>query len=325
MTGRLQDWTGDRRQFAAVRRIILDNGNERGVAALAFSTGGGLDFWVLADRAMDIGPLWWNGRPVAWQGGAGYPHPSLIAPDAEGGYGFSRGFSGFLMTCGLDHTRHPEDGRPLHGRLPFLSARVTAAGENFDVAQPVLFCEGEIVQWRHGHEHLALVRRIEAPIGGTSIQIKDQVINRGAFKQRHALLYHINVGHPFLCPGARIAGSSSPLQAEMTEPLIGAVSTSACQPAVADPAGIATLALERPDGDRLEVAFNAATLPFAQAWMDLRPGTYVAALEPCTDAKGPDGKSEGAVMLNPGETRAYDISISLTAKRATQEAGTNHP
>ena len=57
---------GDPRQFASVRRIVLDDGAERGVHALAFSTGGGLDFWALADRALDIGPLWWKGTPIAW-------------------------------------------------------------------------------------------------------------------------------------------------------------------------------------------------------------------------------------------------------------------
>src|SRR5687767_1956540 len=64
----LQRWVGDLRQLASVRRIALDDGPERGVRALAFSTGGGLDFWVLTDRSFDIGPLWFRGLPIAWQG-----------------------------------------------------------------------------------------------------------------------------------------------------------------------------------------------------------------------------------------------------------------
>ena len=62
----LKGRVGDLRQFASVRRITLDDGAERGVRALAFSTGGGLDFWVLSDRSLDIGPLWWRGR--RWPG-----------------------------------------------------------------------------------------------------------------------------------------------------------------------------------------------------------------------------------------------------------------
>ena len=63
----LRPLAGDLRQLASVRRIVLDDGSERGVRALAFSTGGGLDFWVLADRSLDIGPLWLRGMQLAWQ------------------------------------------------------------------------------------------------------------------------------------------------------------------------------------------------------------------------------------------------------------------
>ena len=88
---------GDLRQIASVRRIVLDDGPKRGVSALAFSTGGGLDFWVLVDRAMDIGPLWHRGTPMAWQSPAGFRHPALVDVEGDGGHGFGRGFSGFLM------------------------------------------------------------------------------------------------------------------------------------------------------------------------------------------------------------------------------------
>ena len=50
----LRSLVGSLRQYASVRRIVLDDGGERGVRALAFTTGGGLDFWAMADRALDI-------------------------------------------------------------------------------------------------------------------------------------------------------------------------------------------------------------------------------------------------------------------------------
>jgi hypothetical protein len=306
--------TGDRRQFACVRRIILDEGPERGVAALAFSTGGGLDFWVLLDRAMDIGPLWLDGRPVAWQSPAGFRHPALVDPDAEEGYGFSRGFSGFLATCGLDHTRHPAEGRPHHGRLPFLPARLTACGEAFDHAEPHLFCEGELAQWKHGGENLAMIRRIEAPVGGRRLAIRDRVVNRGGAPQRHALLYHVNIGHPFLRPGARIVGSPSPLPEPIAAPHADTPSTAACLPVVPDRDGRGALALERPDGAAIRLSFPAATLPFAQTWTDLRPGVYVASLEPCTDAFGEGGRGIDPVILAPGESREYALDIAFEGR-----------
>ncbi|MGV3652398.1 MAG: DUF4432 family protein, partial [Devosia sp.] len=150
---------GDPRQLASVKRVMLLDGPEAGVEALLFSTGGGLDFTVLTGRGLDIGTVHYKGVPMAWQSAAGFAHPGLIDREGDGGRGFGRGFSGFLVTCGLDHIRQPKDGHPLHGRLPFTPARLIAAGEDWDREVPVLYCEGEVTQARHGGEVLRLRRR----------------------------------------------------------------------------------------------------------------------------------------------------------------------
>ncbi len=189
---------GDLRQVASVRRIVLDDGPETGVRALAFSTGGGLDFWVLSDRSLDIGPLWWKGTQLAWQAPAGFRSAALTDLDSEDGRGFSRSLSGFLVTCGLDHTRQPAAGHPLHGRLPYTPARVTAYGEDWRAAVPVLYVEGEVTQARLGGEVLRLHRRIEAPIGGATFTIRDPVENLGAdgLAAGHALSFQSRLpGH----------------------------------------------------------------------------------------------------------------------------------
>jgi hypothetical protein len=299
--------SGDPRQFASVRRIMLDEGPDKGVTAFAFSTGGGLDFWVLGDRAMDIGPLWWRGRPVAWQSPAGFRHPSLIDPASDGGRGFERAFSGFLMTCGLEHTRQPALGRPLHGLLPFLPARVTAYGEDWRAAEPVLFAEGEIVQWLLYGEHLALIRRIEAPIGGTTLRIRDRVENRGSAPQRHALLYHMNLGFPFLRPGASLSLDGKELDAAIAEPDPARRAASACHPA--DPP-LATAVLRSGDA-RMTLRFGSETLPFFQHWHDPRPGSFVLALEPCTSIKPEPGAVADEPILAPGEQRTYTLDASF--------------
>ena len=99
-----------------------------GVQALAFSTGA-LDFTVLIDRSLDIGPLSWRGHKVGWESPAGFRHPAGHDPHADEGRGFDRLFSGFLVTGGLEHIRQPRDGHPLHGSLPFTPAKLTGSGE----------------------------------------------------------------------------------------------------------------------------------------------------------------------------------------------------
>jgi hypothetical protein len=144
---------GDLSQVAGVRRLVLDDGAERGVRVLHFDTGGGLVFWVAVDRALDLATLSWRGVPLAWQGPNGFRSPACTTR-GRGGRGLMRTFSGLLVTCGLDHIRQPRDGQPLHGRLPFTPQRLLGYGEDWERGEPVLFCEGEVVQARLGGEHL---------------------------------------------------------------------------------------------------------------------------------------------------------------------------
>ena len=94
---------GDLRQFASVRRIVLDD--RRGVAALAFSMAAA-SFWALADRSLDIGPLWWKGMPVGWQSMAGFRSPHLHHPEEDNGAATAHQLR-ILVTCGLDHFDSP--------------------------------------------------------------------------------------------------------------------------------------------------------------------------------------------------------------------------
>ncbi|HLZ00667.1 MAG TPA: DUF4432 family protein [Bradyrhizobium sp.] len=311
MTGEeLRSRVGDLRQFASVRRIVLDDGVERGVRALAFSSGGGLDFWVLPDRSLDIGPLWWKGFPVAWQSMAGFRSPALHHPEEDGGRGYGRTNSGFLVTCGLDHIRQPADGHPMHGRLPFTPARVTAYGEDWERDDPLLFCEGEIMQFRFGGEALRLQRRIEVPVGGNLLRIRDTVVNLGNERTAQASLYHINFGYPALAAGSTVSLGGRKLVEVKAFPDRSASSESISFPVEdIDAQAVCTLntPLERGAMFRVSVAFDAATLPHLQLWHDLRPHACVLAIEPCTSAKL-DGTERD---LNPGDARSYSVDIGF--------------
>jgi hypothetical protein len=306
----LRERVGDLRQFASVRRIMLDDGPERGVRALAFSNGGGLDFWALADRSLDIGPLWWQGMPVAWQSMAGFRSPNLHRPEEDGGRGYSRTNSGFLVTCGLDHIRQPADGHPMHGRLPFTPARVLACGEDWARGEPLLFCEGEIMQFRFGGEALRLNRRIEAAVGGNTLRIHDVVENLGNQDTPQASLYHINFGYPALRPGSMVTLDGRKLVEVKALPDATASSESTSYP-VEGSDGRAVCTLITPlQGERtleIAVAFAADTLPHLQLWHDLRPHACVLAIEPCTSAK----VNGVETVLRPGERRSYTIEISF--------------
>ena len=213
------------------------------------------------------------------------------------------------MTCGLDHTRWPLPGHPQHGRLAFLPARVLANGENWDADEPHLYCEGEITQWRHGAEALRLVRRIEAPIGGQTLRIRDRVENIGFAEQRHALLYHINLGYPCVAPGATVALCGETIFGPLTVPDDRSPTTHSF--AVGERDGLCTLT----SGERIvTLSFSRHTLPHLQLWHDPRPNAYVLAIEPCTSARPPDGSSSTEPTLSSGERRDYMLDLTFSER-----------
>jgi hypothetical protein len=308
----LRPLVGDLRQLASVRRIVLDDGPERGVRALAFSTGGGLDFWVLSDCSLDIGPLWWRGVSLAWQSPAGFRSPALHDPEGEGGRGFNRSFSGFLVTGGLDHIRQPADDHPLHGRLPFTPARLLSYGEDWDAAEPVLFCDGEVIQARYGGEALRLRRRIEAPIGGGEIRIEDTVESLGAEPCPQAMLYHFNLGYPAVRTGTEVRLGSTTLLGPIALPDVGDRPASVSWPVTGDRATCVVGTPAQPGSLSLEVSFATDTLPHLQIWRDLRPRAGIVAVEPCTSERTLDARSGPERPIAPGEARQYAVQVAVS-------------
>ncbi|MGV8985161.1 MAG: DUF4432 family protein [Cypionkella sp.] len=319
----MPDWTHpddlrarvpDLRQLASVRRITLDEGAERGQQAYAFSTGAGLDFWLLADRAMDIGPLWFRGMPVAWQHPAGFVAPGQADSWSDDGTGIQRALSGFLVTCGLDHIRQPANGLPLHGTLPLTPARVTAHGEDWDAPTPVLYCEGTVTSAHLGGACLRLHRRIEAAIGQTRLSIIDRVENIGPDPAQMHALYHINFGFPAMAEGTTVRVND---ELRLT---CGAMDARSSQPALsrAVPPGQLTRTVLRREAQGVWPAFQAsltsdpAALPFLQLWSDARPRRNILSLEPVTTGRNADGSNGPGPILQPGGMWASRQEIAFT-------------
>jgi Domain of unknown function (DUF4432) len=327
---------GAARQTFGVDLVELADGAERGVRALLFRTGGGLEFSVLVDRTMDIGRFDFRGVPFAWQSATGFRAPAYLDLPDENGAGFLRGFSGLLCTCGFDHTRQADRGPadhfdlplrkeiayPMHGRGAFQPARLHGYGVRWEGDDAFLWCEGAVDQAAVFGENLAFTRRIEARAGEASVKIVDTIANRGFSRTPHMLLYHINAGFPLLDEGARFA---APIRATMaanmpresqqagwrTQP--GPASRFVQQvfdhDAAADAAGIVPTALIN---DRLGLGFaveyERAKFPCLQEWQGLADGIYGFGIEPATsrwrDRAGAASRNE-IVWLDHGESRTY--------------------
>lgn len=336
--------SGSLSAFGGVRLMELADGLERGIRMLEFRTGSGLRFTVLVDRAMDIAEVDYKGQSIAWHGPSGFRHPGLHEYEGEGGFSWGRSFSGFLVTCGLDHILGPAEvpatnynypnvpsvRHGLHGRISTIPARLTGYGERWEGDRCILWAEAEIRQAATFGETLTLHRRIEADLGGHEIRLSDRVENTGFLPTPHMFFYHINLGHPLLDEGARyLAPISDVVWAAHADRYraqgVGYRTIPAPQPGfseqvwqhetAADPAGEVPVAVVN---DRLGLGVEVTTrkdqLPCLYEWQHFQEGGYALGIEPSTHhVLGNKAARERGEMiwLQARESRSYDSRFRI--------------
>lgn len=322
-------------QVAGVHLVERADGTERGVRVLEFRTGSGFEFDVIVDRAMDIGRCEHQGRALGWQSATGFSGPWYYEPED---LGWLRGFGGGLVTtCGMEHAlfmaedsaehhHYPAKSTEkygLHGRVSYTPARLTGYGVRWDGDDAVLWAEGEIQQAAVFGENFLLKRRVEAKVGDNHLHLHDEVTNAGWNPTPHMYLYHVNVGFPALDDGAELlipasnpsprgnhdvtgyrtfGGPTAGYEEQVTEHDVAAEADGSVPVAIAN----------RAAGFGAYEVFNKAQLPYHFIWRMLGQGTYVVGIEPSTNRTSgrlPARESGELIILQPGESRTYDLEL----------------
>lgn len=336
--------SGQLAAYGGVRLMELADGTERGLRLLEFRTGAGLRFTVVVDRAMDIAEVEFRGTSLGWHGPSGLRSPALHEPEGEGGFGWARSFTGFLVTCGLDHILGPQEvdathyGYPgirtvrhgLHGRVANIPARLTGYGETWEGDRCILWAEGSVRQATTFGEHLVLTRRIEADLDGCEIRLTDRVANQGFTATPHMFFYHVNLGAPLLGAGARYVAPITDVvwaahAARYRDQATGYAEVPAPQDrfaeqvwqheAAADAEGWVPVALMN---DRLGLGLQVTTrkdqLPCLYQWQHFQAGAYALGIEPSTHhvLGNQAARDRGEMIwLKAGQERRYDARFTV--------------
>lgn len=321
---------GDLSQLAGVRMVEWADGNARGLRAADIRTGSGLEYTVLFDRGMDIGPASYGETGLAFISPTGFAHPAYYEPQ---GAGWLRTFGGGLMVgCGLTNVGNAseDDGESLgvHGRLSLLPAQRIAAGEEWDGDACRLWVRGEMRQARFFGENLRLERTISSWLGENRINVRDRVENLGSAPSPLMILYHINLGFPLLDEGCRLEAAPHPVEPRdadavpglgdwmrMAPPQAGYREQVFYHDLTADSDGWASIALVNPGlALRLSVRFTKSSLPNLVQWKQMGRGAYVLGLEPANcHVEGRAAERERGTLsfLQPGEGREYQVEIAI--------------
>ncbi len=336
--------SGSLSTFGGVRLMELSDGLERGIRMLEFRSGSGLRFTVLIDRAMDICEVEYKGQSIGWHGPSGLRHPGLHEHASEGGFSWGRSFTGFLVTCGLDHIGSPEDvpadnynypniktnRHGLHGRVSTIPAKLTGYGAQWEGDRCILWATGEVRQAATFGEQLTLHRRIEVDLGSSDIRLSDQVVNTGFLPTPHMFFYHINIGAPLLAKGSRyLAPITDVVWAAHEKDYRGQMVGYQTMPdpqdrfaeqvwqheAAPDPNGEVPVALVN---DRLALGIEVTTrkdqLPCLYEWQHFQAGGYALGIEPSTHHVLGDlaARERGEMIWLQGQdSRSYDSRFRI--------------
>lgn len=322
----------DAQGLGEARLVELVEGPGRGQRLLQVSNSDGIDMEIALDRGFDIARLRYRGRNIGWIGPTDYPAP--INADGEDGLGALRSFGGFLVTCGLDHFGLPEKGSaahlqypnrpnvvyPLHGRISATPANSYTVVRSLETDTPSIICTGNVRQSGLFNETIELRRTIEIPLLSGQIRIEDRVTNMSRRPVRHGVLYHVNLGYPFLDDSLTVDGIELP-----DESPICRGPTPASQDAemfgLAKPkgTGLVSVRVTNPElgGLSLALHYDTRQLPNFGVWRAYQEGIFALGLEPHTSL-GPAGNqiSLGRPdVLAPREARTYDLAIHITDDR----------
>ena len=285
-------YVGNDEQVYGVRRVILDEGNARGISMYQVTTAGGLELDILPDNALDIGHLRYKGVNISYTTKNGYDSPARFQPiPGEFGRYFP---GGMLFTCGLlsagpENTDNDGTFHPLHGRFHGLGAKGLCGyvdGENIIVG-------GEIRETQQGSYCFSVKRKYTIPVFGSEMLLEDEITNLTEAPAEYMMLYHMNFGWPILSEAARLefpekrkvtprtpyAEKGLPEQCSFSKPIDGEEE----QVFFNEMESEAYVRLINPEvGITAEVSWSLDTLPILAQWKNMKSGDYVLGLEPST-------------------------------------------
>jgi hypothetical protein len=336
---------GNVRQAGGVQLIELQEGMERGVRILQFSTGTGFRFGISPERGFDVAFCEYAGASLAWLPPKGFVDPAHF----EGGnYGWLRvsGLGGLFNTCGLvtignqqeldvSHYKYMARKTELYGihdRIGITPAERFTFGEGWQGERYVLWAEATVRQEIEYGENLVLRRRYETELGADSFRMTDVVVNDGSYETPHQILYHINAGWPLVDQGSElIAGLAKPAThlfggdpndpdryRKFVAPTLRKEAEGYQLDIAKDGRGWAAAAVvnrgfRNGGGLGLFVRYATDTLPVFIEWRMMAEQLYAVGMEPASNGFGSIDELKAApgsrLMLQPGEERRYELEI----------------
>lgn len=295
----------------SIRKRTLRGGLRDGVDLIEVHNGA-LALAVLPTRGMSLWNGHYRGLPLGWKAPVlGPVHPKFVNVCERGNLGWLTGFDEWLVRCGLASNGPPgedvytdrqgrarRDQLTLHGRIANQPAHAVEVRVCLDPPFE-LSVVGQVEEAGLFAARLHLTTTITTVPGSNRVVLHDLVENRGAEPAEMQLLYHCNLGQPFLEAGSRVVApirEVAPISKRAAEgidtletyagPVAGFAEQVYCYDLLGDAAGRTLAMLYNHAANKAVVLrFNRQELPCFTVWKNtaaLEEG-YVTGLEPATN------------------------------------------
>lgn len=295
----------------AVSKRTLRGGIKDGVDLIEVHNGA-MTFSIVPTRGMGLWRGQYHGNFLGWRAPIiGPVHPQFVNLTANNGLGWLAGFDEWMCRCGLSFNGPPgedvytdKSGRTvrspltLHGKIANIPAHFVEVRINLDPPHE-LIVTGQVLEASLFSPHLCLTATYTTIPGSSRIVIHDLVENRSAQAAELQMLYHCNVGAPFLEAGSRVVApvaELAPLTARAAEgidtyetypgPTPGFTEQVYCYDLLADAANHTLAMLYNAAANRgMVLRFNRKELPCFTVWRNTAAveDGYVTGLEPATN------------------------------------------
>lgn len=325
--------TGNLSQVVGMREVTYNSGKAKGVDAIDVNAGL-LQFTVFPSRCLDIGQASFNGFPFGYVSKSGLRSPEYFVENK--GKGFLDSFyGGLLTTSGLNNIGADcvVEGREygVHGEIANIPAEMVSKRTFWEDDDLFFEITGLVRHSRFYAEDLVMERRILTSLGSNKLTITDSIENRDFSPVPLMLLYHVNIGFPFLDADSELyttkikkswartpsAEKGLPNYNRFSDPVDG-IEEECFYHLFETDNGYANACLFNPhlgeQGMGFYIKYDTRQLPVFLQWKMMRSREYVCGLNPATTyAEGrKNALDKGQVMfIQPLEKKEFTIELGV--------------
>ena len=330
-------YIGNNYQIGGTRHYALIDGKSNGCRCIDVRTGSGFDYTIVCDRGMDISLASYKGTNLVHLTENMEANPAFYNSNGEE---WLKTFSaGLVTTCGPTNLSSPctDNGEILgmHGKWSSIPAKQVCDLTDFDSGK--IEVSGLLYDsFLFGHK-LKIQRKIKSEIGKSWVEIDDVIENQCGTDVPLNVLYHINLGFPFLDESVEIhiPATESVGYDDYSNERIGDIATVKSPDmnnsernymhtfeGKNDKAVAWVINRNIDDGLLFYLEFSPKQLPFMTQWFLENIKDFVMAIEPANVPCEPRNilRERGQLpFIAPGEKVNFNVKIGVVAGRENIE------